>query len=280
MKRLTIIATACVLAALAVLATRVGAQESNTTERTFMTFSAPVELPGVTLEAGTYEFRLADTESRNVVQVLRKDSREPMGQWTFVQSDRPQVSGETVVMFKETKEGTTPAVQFWYYPNEKIGKEFIYPKDQAHKIAQRTGETVLSTEGPVSATASAENNANVEERRAAAEQSNAVATAQPSAPAGSTTGNRGLTNEQPREPESLTAQSSASAERSVEPEPAPRATAQVEPAPRPVGTSGSGASAEARQASELPRTASPLPLSGLIGLLSLAGAAGLRAMRR
>ena len=263
MKRLTIIATACVLAVLAVLATRVGAQESNTTERTFMTFSGPVELPGVTLEAGTYEFRLADTDSRNVVQVLRKDSREPMGQWTFVQTERPRVSGETVVMFKETKEGTTPAVQFWYYPNEKIGKEFIYPKDQAQKIAQRTGERVLSTEGPVSATASAENNANVvEEQRAAADQSEAVA------------------NAQPREPESVTAQSSAGAERSVEPEPAPRATAQVEPAPRPVGTSGSDASAEARQASELPRTASPLPLSGLIGLLSLAGAAGLRAMRR
>ena len=86
MKRLTIIATACVLAALAVLATQVGAQETNTSERTFMTFSGPVELPGVTLEAGTYEFRLADTESRNVVQVLRKDSREPMGQWTFVQA--------------------------------------------------------------------------------------------------------------------------------------------------------------------------------------------------
>jgi hypothetical protein len=264
MKRLTIIATACVLAALATLASQVGAQETNTSERTFMAFSAPVELPGITLEAGTYEFRLADTEARNVVQVLRKDSKEPMGQWTFVQAERPQVSGETVVMFKETKEGTTPAVQFWYFPNEKIGKEFIYPKEQAQKIAQRTGETVLSTEGRVSATASAENNANVEERRAAAERSDAVASAQPSAPA----------------PESLTAQSSASAERSVEPEPAPRATAQVEPAPRPVGTSGSGASAEAPQASELPRTASPLPLSGLIGLLSLAGAVGLRAMRR
>src|SRR5687768_4675998 len=81
MKRLTIIATACVLAFLAVLASRVGAQETNTSERTFMTFSAPVELPGVTLEAGTYEFKLADTDARNIVQVMRKDSKEPIGQW-------------------------------------------------------------------------------------------------------------------------------------------------------------------------------------------------------
>jgi hypothetical protein len=37
---------------------------------------------------------------------------------------------------------------------------------------------------------------------------------------------------------------------------------------RAVGTSG--------QASELPRTASPLPLTGLLGLLSLGGAIALR----
>lgn len=44
------------------------------------------------------------------------------------------------------------------------------------------------------------------------------------------------------------------------------------PASRPIGTSG--------QANDLPRTASPLPLIGLIGLLSLAAALGLRARRR
>ena len=44
------------------------------------------------------------------------------------------------------------------------------------------------------------------------------------------------------------------------------------PASRPTGTSG--------QANDLPRTASPLPLIGLIGLLSLTAAIGLRAQRR
>jgi hypothetical protein len=46
---------------------------------------------------------------------------------------------------------------------------------------------------------------------------------------------------------------------------------QVESQPRTVGTSG--------QADDLPRTASPLALSGLLGLLSLTGAAGLRLFR-
>jgi len=88
--KLKLLATALALAVLAVLAGRVTAQETNTLERTFMTFSAPVEMPGVTLEAGTYVFKLADTGSRNVVEVWDKDSKHMIGHWTFVQSERPR----------------------------------------------------------------------------------------------------------------------------------------------------------------------------------------------
>ena len=50
--------------------TRAAAQQPDTHDRTIMTFSAAVELPGMRLEPGTYVFRLADTASRNVIQVL------------------------------------------------------------------------------------------------------------------------------------------------------------------------------------------------------------------
>jgi hypothetical protein len=59
---------------------------------------------------------------------------------------------------------------------------------------------------------------------------------------------------------------------SREPAPEPQPTAQ-EPASAPVGTSGQ---AEQR---ELPRTASPLPLAGLIGLLALGGVLAIRSRR-
>src|SRR5687768_13020344 len=138
MKRVKLLATALVLAVLAVMAGRVTAQQTNTTERTFLTFSNAVEMPGVTLKPGTYVFKLADTPTRNVVQVWDQDEKNMIGHWTFVQAERPQVSSETVITFKETREGTTPAVQYWYFPGERIGKEFIYPKDQATRIAART----------------------------------------------------------------------------------------------------------------------------------------------
>ena len=202
MKRLTSLTTACAIAVLAVLATQVRAQDTNTLDRTYFTFSTAVELPGVTLEPGEYEFRLADNQRQNVVQVIRRGDMKPMGQFTFAEANRERRTDETVVMFREAREGATPAIQYWYFPNEKIGKEFVYPKDQAERIAARTGQTVRSDSGPVTASASASSgSSSAQPSQQAAAQSpasedarrNAPVAAQPTAPAGSTAGNRGVT---------------------------------------------------------------------------------------
>ena len=258
MKRVKLFATALVLAVLAVLAGQATAQNVNTMERSFLTFSTTVELPGVTLEPGTYVFKLADSPSRNVVQVWDKDEKNMIGHWTFVQAERPRVTEDTVVMFRETREGATPAVQYWYFPGEKIGKEFIYPDDQAERIAARTGATVRS-DADIQASAEiavpapepvAEAAAPVVEAPAVVAEAPAPAPEPVAAP----------------EPEPAPA---VVEERQVAAAPAPQA--EPAPAPRAVGTSG--------QADELPRTASPLALTGLLGLLSLAGAAGIRTLR-
>lgn len=151
MKRVISIATACVMAVLVTMTISVTAQDFNWREKTFITFSGPVELPGLRLEGGTYVFQLADTPLRNIVQA--QDEKDILGQWLFIQAERPEVSGETVVTFRETTAGATPAVQFWYYPGEKIGKEFVYPKDQAMRMAARTGATVQSVDGAITADA-------------------------------------------------------------------------------------------------------------------------------
>lgn len=285
MKRMTTIATVLFLAVLSVLVTRVSAQDSNTQERSFLTFSAPVELPGVTLPAGTYTFRLADTPSRNVVQVLSRDEKDILGQWTFVQAERPEVSNDTVIMFKESREGTTPAVQFWYYPGEKIGKEFIYPKSQAQKIASRTGSTVLSDEGRVSANttvSSTDTQGNVTPWPKESTQASANAPAQPPEAANdAANADHSTLREAPAPSQPTAAAGSLTGNRGVSPEPESQVAQAERPAPSPVGTSGvdrnQATDTNARaQRTELPRTASPLPLSGLIGLLSLVGALGVR----
>jgi len=250
MKRVIAIAAATGTTLLGALTLNVAAQQPDTRDRTIMTFSGPVELPRMRLEAGTYVFRMADTASRNVIQVLSADEKDILGQWLFVSAERPEVTGDTVITFRETSAASTPAVQFWYYPGEKIGKEFIYPRDQALRIAQRTGATVRSEDGPVTA-------------------SPIQAAAQPSATEAAP----------PREQVAVAIETPGSGVVSG----SGRSETQA------VGTAGSadqattGAvrqeSTTARNDAELPRTASPLPLSGLIALLSLAGAAGIRAFR-
>ena len=270
MSRVKLVATALAFAAVAAVASGVAAQETNTSERTFLTFSAAVEMPGMTLQPGTYVFKLADTASRNVVQVWDRDEKNMLGHWLFVQAERPEVTGENVVMFKETREGSTPAIQFWYFPGEKIGKEFIYPKDQAQRIAARTGLDVRSDTGVVEgggiAAVESEPRVNAD---AEAALENAPAAAQPSAAAGSLAGNRGIQAEANAD---LPAEANVSAGAEI------AQAAPAEAAPRSVGTSGQAEGQIARN--ELPRTASPLALSGLLGLLSLAGAVGLRTIRK
>jgi hypothetical protein len=277
MARLKVVATALVVAALAVIASGVSAQETNVSERTFLTFSSAVEMPGLTLQPGTYVFKLADTPSRNVVQVWDNDEKNMLGHWLFVQAERPEVTGDTVIMFRETRAGATPAVQYWYFPGEKIGKEFIYPKDQAERIAARTGLDVRTETGVVEGGGVA---AIQPEVSAEASLENAPAAAQPSAAAGSLAGNRGIAADADAD---LPAESDVSAGAAVavaEPEPAPESqVAAVEADTRAVGTSGQ-AEGQIGRPDELPRTASPLALTGLLGLLSLAGAAGLRVIRK
>lgn len=261
MKRVTAIATALFMALLVALTINiVRAQDLNPQEKTYLTFSGPVELPGMTLPAGTYTFRLADTPMRNVVQVLSQDEKDIKGQFLFVQSKRPEPTGDTVVTFKETAEGTTPAVQYWYYPGETIGKEFVYPKDQALKIAARTHSTVLSADGeigPNPQVSSVDENGKVtvwdrDDRNAqAAPAQTASVPEQPTAAAGSLAGNRGVQNDN-------------------------RDTSDNNN--RAVATSGQATNQVA--ANELPRTAGPLPIAGLLGLLSFASGLGMRAFRR
>ena len=259
--------TAAAVVAVMTMVGGAAAQDTNTQERTFLTFSSAFELPGLTLQPGTYVFKLADTGSRNVVQVWNRDEKEMLGHWTFVQASRNRVSDENVVMFKEMPAGTTPAVQYWYSPGERIGKEFIYPKDQAERIARATGVNVLTGEGSSVSSVNAQGQVTEWKR----EETQAAA-----APAQADTNPVQSQVQQPApQPEAQVAQA-------PEPAPAPEPAAAPEPvaaAPAPVGTSGQAESQVAR-ADTLPATASPLALTGLLGLLSLAGAAGVRALRK
>jgi hypothetical protein len=265
MKRLTSIAAAVFTAAFLAAATSASAQDSNINQRTILTFSGPVQMPGVTLPGGKYVFRLADTSLHNVMQVFDGEEKHIIGQWFFIPKNRTTeemsaANGKPVVMFKEMPEGFTPAIQYYFYPTELTGKEFIYPKDQALKIAAATHQAVLATDTDISKGGSAhvfrvEPNGTESQYGA-----NATASSEPAPSSTASLNSRADTNNSPASgPPSYAAPSSQA-----------------------TGTSGAydqNAAPRQQASNELPKTASPFQLIGLIGLLSLAGAFGLRLAR-
>jgi hypothetical protein len=138
---------ACAAAILTMSAAPAHAQGGPMDLRTEFTFSQPVELPGVTLPPGTYIFRFADaTTGRMVMQVQAKDqSSKTYGMFMTISAQRPKPSDDAELRFMETPAGQPTAVKTWWYPGRTIGREFIYPKSQARRLAQATSQTVLTT---------------------------------------------------------------------------------------------------------------------------------------
>lgn len=240
---------ACVtLAAVPVLA-------QPTDKRTLFTFSAPVTMPGKTLPAGKYIFRLVDNNtSRRVVQVLDERGTTPYGLFFTLAAERPDPAPTPEVRFMETAAGVPAAIRTWWYPGERLGYEFIYPKEQARRLAANAGQPVLTTQAPTT-TVEETNTSDLTRVSSSGEETRVDASAAPvaAAPAGGSQ-------------EGTIASSSIAM------------AAPTIPAP-PAATTAPSASTSAGR-TELPRTASPVPLVALIGSLALAGAASMRYWRR
>lgn len=267
-------------AALLLGATLATAQTDNS-RTTIVTFSAPVALPGVTLPAGSYMFKLADSQTnRNIVQVFDKDRSKIFATILAIPAQREKPADETVITFRESPASMAPAVQYWYYPGETRGQEFAYPKKQAMEIANAAHTSVLAVDMD-SENYDAMKGGDVSRVEPGAEM------AQSSTPAQSQVTDTAAQSAQPAPPATPPSADmpSAKPEQTQPSTPAAQPTAADN---QPVGTSGT-ASAEmpaghmahgVGTSGRLPHTASPLPLIGFAGLFALFGAAGMRAIRR
>jgi LPXTG-motif cell wall-anchored protein len=119
----------------------------------YLTFSAPVQIPGVTLNAGTYWFRLTNpATSRNVLQVLSNDGSIVYAMFHTIPDRRTTLTEEAVVSFRETPEGVAPAVKSLFYGDEYRGYEFVYPKGGPNMIRElRPQPEITYAESPVAA---------------------------------------------------------------------------------------------------------------------------------
>lgn len=191
-------------------------------EKVLVTFNQPVEIPGgKVLAAGKYIFTVLDhTAYRHIVQIFNEDRSQLYATVLAIPNYRLTSTQEPVITFAERPAGSAQAMKAWFYPGERFGHEFVYPKAKAVELAKLTNEPIPTTSSEPSSDLTL-----------------------PTAP---------------REIQRL--------------QRAPLAA--VEPGGEEVQI------AEAFPPASLPRTGSMLPLVGLIGMISIGAAFGLRIYAR
>jgi hypothetical protein len=120
--------------------------------KTIMTFSGPVEIPGVHLKgwavlpAGTYVFKILDSQSdRHIVQIFNADETVVYATILAIPNYRLKATSKTVVTFRERPAGQPEALRAWFYPGRNWGEEFVYPRSRAVEIAKDANASVLYT---------------------------------------------------------------------------------------------------------------------------------------
>ena len=129
-----------------------GAKADDWNRKTTITFSGPVEIPGVhlvgwgVLPAGTYVFKILDSQSdRHIVQIFNKDETAIYATILAIPNYRLKATSKTVITFTERPAGEPEALRAWFYPGRNWGEEFVYPKAKAMALAKATNTPVLFT---------------------------------------------------------------------------------------------------------------------------------------
>lgn len=281
---------ACVAAALVLGVSAAPAHADEFNKLTYLTFSAPVALPGIALPAGTYRFELMDPNmSRRVIRVSEEDGSKTYGIFLSISDRKLDPSNDPVVMFREMPAGLPQAVRAWFYPGETYGYEFVYPHDQAQKIAKATRQPVLAmNEPPPSKTDDErvasmrgaevgridENGRPVSTDEQLKDSSRTAASTSTSNTASSPTTAAAIS---PSTANTTTANSSTARSTTSKATTA-RSTGAASSTDR--GAAGLTAAGTSGRSASLPRTASPIPAVALLSLLSLLTGIGVHVVRR
>jgi hypothetical protein len=136
------------------VAASASAQATITNQPVFFTFDNNFVVPGQTLPAGQYEFRLATTRGgdREIIEIYNRATGKHVTTVMAIgttTSDLQGVPEKPAIRFYEGAANTPSAVRSWWYPGIHNGHEFIYSRAQAQQYAKFNKDGVLTTEGSV-----------------------------------------------------------------------------------------------------------------------------------
>ncbi len=125
-RKLLVVVCSIILAGMVFLP---AATANDWNQATKMTFSAPIEIPGIALPAGTYWFVLADSQGdQQIVQIFNADRTKIYATEETAPTERFQTTSRVELKFAERPHNLPEALLKWYYPGRLAGQEFLYPQ--------------------------------------------------------------------------------------------------------------------------------------------------------
>ena len=110
------------------------ADESD--QATTITFSEPIQVPGQVLPAGSYLFKLIDSDAdRKIVQVFNTDRTVLYATLQTIATDRQEPAEDTLLTLAMPEAGGPSVLVNWFYPGHETGNEFVYPKQTEKELA-------------------------------------------------------------------------------------------------------------------------------------------------
>jgi len=201
-----------------------------------------------------------------------------------IPAERNEVPNDPEIQFLETPADAPAAIDVWWFPGTKTGHEFVYPKDNATKMAKakdaKDAKTLKGQAAPASMTFA---NADADTKVTAQAEVTPPATPAPTPTPAATP----APTPAPMPTPAANDTTAADRARATMPSPSVSARGQADTtmasntasSVRPNAAADTNANASPRRSS-LPATASPLPMIGLFGLISLFAGVAVATMRR
>ena len=104
---------------------KVRADESD--RKTIVTVNQPVQVPGKVLSAGTYVFKLLDSNDLTLVAIFNEDESYLVTTVQGIPDVRTETPDKTILQLEERPSGQPQALKAWFYPGDNFGVEFVYP---------------------------------------------------------------------------------------------------------------------------------------------------------
>ena len=95
-------------------------------KKTIVTISGPIQVPGKVLPAGTYVFKLLDSNDRTLVAIYDADEMHVITTIQGIPGFRTETPDKAILQLEERPSGQPEALKAWFYPGDNFGVELVY----------------------------------------------------------------------------------------------------------------------------------------------------------